>query len=168
MQDEIAAAIAGALQVKLAVAPRRYTPNLAAYEAFLKGRHHWAKLTPESLARSRECYEQAVVLDPQFALARNFLAEHFFALAANSLMPAREAIPQVRSGALAALEIDPALAEPHALLGLVAAIYDYDWSEAAQQFRLAMSSEPVSPHVRWFYGQYLMQIGRNREAAEEM
>ena len=167
VQDEIAAAIAGALQVKLAVAPPRYTPNLAAYEVFLRGRHYWAKLTPESLVRSRECYEQAVALDPQFALARNFLAEHFFALAANSLMPAQEAIPRVREGALAALEIDPALAEPHALLGLVAAIYDYDWSEAAQQFRLARSREPVSPYVRWLYGQYLMQIGRNREAAEE-
>ena len=117
--------------------------------------------------RSRECYEQAVALDPKFALARNFLAEHFFALAANSLMTADEAIPRVREGALAALEIDPTLAEPHALLGLVAAIYDYDWSEAAQQFRLAMAREPVSPHVRWLYGQYLMQSGRNREAAEE-
>jgi len=167
VQDEIAAAIAGALQVKLAVAPRRYTPSLAAYEAFLQGRHHWAKLTPESLARSRECFEQAVALDPQFALARNSLAEHFFALAANSLMPAHEAIPRVREGARAALEIDPSLAEPHALLGLVAAMYDYDWSEAAGQFRLAMSHEPVAPHVRWLYGQYLMQIGRNGEAAEE-
>jgi len=51
--------------VKLAVAQRPYTPNLAAYEAFLKGRHHWAKLTPESLTRSRECFERAVALDPQ-------------------------------------------------------------------------------------------------------
>jgi TolB-like protein/predicted Ser/Thr protein kinase/Tfp pilus assembly protein PilF len=168
VQDEIAAAIAAALQVKLAIEPRRYTPNLAAYEAYLKGRHHWAKLTPESLARSRECYEQAVVLDPQFALARNALAEHFFALAANGHVPGSEVIPRARAGALAALSIDPALAEAHALLGLVAAFYDYDWIEAERQFRLAAAREPVLPYVRWLHGQYLQQIGRLREGAEEL
>jgi serine/threonine-protein kinase len=72
VQEEIAAAIAGALEVKLALkseAAVRYKPNLPAYEAFLKGRHHWSKLTADSLERSRKCYEQAVALDPRFALA---------------------------------------------------------------------------------------------------
>jgi serine/threonine-protein kinase len=168
VQDEIATAIAEALQVRLSAGPRRYTPNLAAYEAFLKGRHHWAKLTPDSLARSRECYEQAVALDPQFALARTALAEHFFALTANGLMPGREAIPRVRAGALAALEIAPALAEAHALLGVLAATVEYDWNEAARRFHLATAREPVLPYARWMRGQSLSVLGRFREAAEEM
>ena len=168
VQDEIAAAIAAALQVKLAIELRRHTPNLAAYEAYLKGRHYWAKLTPESLARSRDYYKQAVALDPQFALARNALAEHFFALAANGHVPGSEVIPQACAGALAALSIDPALAEARALLGVVAAFYDYDWNEAERQFRLAAAREPVLPYVRWLHGQYLQQIGRLREAAEEL
>jgi eukaryotic-like serine/threonine-protein kinase len=168
VQDEIAAAIAGALQVKLAASPRRYTPNIAAYEALLRGRHYWAKLTPESLARSRECYEQAVELDPQFALAHNALAEHFYALAGNGLVPAREVVQRVRAGAAAALDLDPALAEPHALLGLVAASFEYDYREAARQFRMSTAREPVLPYVRWFYGQFLQHIGRLGEAAHEM
>ncbi len=53
IQDDIAQAIAEALRVTLALALCLYAPNLAAYEAFLQGRHYWAKLTPESLALSR-------------------------------------------------------------------------------------------------------------------
>ena len=168
VQDEIATAIAGLLQVKLAVAQRPYTPSLAAYEAFLKGRHHWAKQTPESLERSRECYERAVALDPRFALARCSLAEHFFALAANGLMPAHEATPQARAGALRALEIDLSLPDAHALLGLVAVFYDYDWTEAARRFRSAMTQQPVPPRIRWLYGVHLSVVGRDREAIEEL
>jgi len=171
VQEEIAAAIAGALQVKLAPkseAAVRYKPNLPAYEAFLKGRHHWSKLTEDSLERSRKCYEQAVALDPRFALARNALAEHYFAMTASGFMPSREAIPQVRGGAEAASQIDPTLAEPHALLGILAATIEYDWPEAEQQFSLAMVREPVAPYVRWLYGQYLMTIGRSGEAIVEM
>jgi len=168
VQDEIAAAIAGALQVKLSHVPRRHTPLVAAYEAFLKGRHYWARLTPESLARSRECYERAVALDPQFALARNALAEHYFALSVNGLMPASEAMSRVRKGALAALEIDPSLSEPHAILGIVAGTYDRDWDEAARHFRLAMAREPVVPYVRWLRGELLVQMDRFREAAQAM
>ena len=167
VQDEIAAAIAGALRVKLSATPRR-SVNVAAYEAFLKGKHHWARLTPDALARSRECYEQAVALDPSFALARHALAEHFFALTANGLMPSQEVIPLVRTWALEALEIDPELAEPHALLGLLAATVVYDWPESASRLQLAMSHEPVTPYVRWFHGLYLMQIGRLHEAVDEM
>ncbi len=167
IQDEIATAIAGALQVTLAVA-RPYTPNLAAYEAFLQGRHHWAKLTPESLALSREYFERAVALDPQFAAARCALAEHFFALAANSLMSAHDAIPHARAGALRALEIDPALPDAHALLGLVAVSYDYEWTEGARRFRAAMDRQPVPPRIRWLHGQYLSTVGRDHAAIEEL
>ena len=168
LQDEIATAIAGALQVTLAMALRPYTPNLAAYDAFLQGRHHWAKLTPESLARSRECFERAVALDSRFAGARCALAEHFLALAANGLMPSHEAMPLARAGALGALEIDPLLPDAHALLGLVAVLYDYDWSEGERRFRLAMVQQPVPPRIRWLYGQYLSAIGNHRAAIEEL
>jgi serine/threonine-protein kinase len=167
VQDEIAAAIASALRVKLSATPR-HTVNVAAYEAFLKGKHHWARLTPDALERSREYYEQAVALDPGFALARNALAEHFFALTANGLLEPREMIPLARKWALEALQIDPMLAEPHALLGLLAATVTYDWAEAATRFQLATARQPITPYVRWLHGQYLMQIGRSGEAVSEM
>jgi serine/threonine-protein kinase len=167
IQDEIANAIADALRVQLTPEHRRHTPNLAAYEAFLKGRHHWAKLTPAALARSRECYEQAIALDPQFALARAALADHYFALTTNGLLPSSEARRFVREGALTALEIDPNLVEAQALLGLFAANVDFDWNEAVERFRHATARGKVPPEVHFFRSSYLAQIGRYKEAIEE-
>jgi TolB-like protein/predicted Ser/Thr protein kinase len=114
VQDEIAAAITEALQVKLSVAPaalRRYTPDPLAYEAYLKARHHWAKGTRESLARSKECYEEAIALDPGFALAYIGLADYFLLLTgAAGLMPSHQAMPLIRAGAQKALELDRSFA----------------------------------------------------------
>ena len=70
IQDEIAQAIAAALQMKLTAMPagqKRYTPTLPAYEAFLRGRHHLFKFTPESWTRGTACLAQAIALDPEWA-----------------------------------------------------------------------------------------------------
>ncbi len=173
VQDEIAAAIAGALQVKLAVAPaalRHYTPNLPAYEAYLKARHHWAKITPESLARSREYYEQAIALDPGFALAHVGLADYFLMMTVGAaVMPAHQAMPLVRALARKALALDPLMPDAHAMLGVVAGVYDYNWKEAERLFRLAMAREPIPPQVRQWYGYfYLRPMGRPEGASEEL
>jgi tetratricopeptide (TPR) repeat protein len=171
MQDEIAAAIAGALQVKLATEPaaqRRYEPNPAAYEAYLKARYLFEKLGPEPLAQSREYLEQAIALDPEFALAHCALADHFLLLASVGFMSAHEAMPLLREEARKALDIDHSLPEAHALLGVVAGCYDYDWREAKRCFRLAMSRDPIPPQVLQWYGFfYLLSTGRAVEALEQ-
>jgi serine/threonine-protein kinase len=172
IQDEIAQAIADALRVKLSrmphTTPRRYTPNLAAYEAFLKGRHHWSKMRPESFEKSRESYEQAIALDPKFALAESFLGEHYFVLASGLLQSPPEMMQQARLHAQRALEIDPSIPEARVVLALVGATYDYDWEEVERQFRLAMASEPVTPYARMFNADYyLIPMGRTGEAVSE-
>jgi serine/threonine-protein kinase len=168
IQDEIAQAVAMALQVTLSVGStlRRYTPALPAYEAYLKARHHWAKTTPESLARSRDYYEQAIALDPEFALAHIGLADYFLLMTIGvCLVAAHEAMPLVRAAAQRALEIDPALPDAHAMLGIVSGLYDYDWKEAERRFLLATAREPAPPQVRQWYGYfYLRLIGRPHDA----
>jgi Tfp pilus assembly protein PilF len=171
IQDEIAQAIAAALQVKLSIGPAplpRYTPNIPAYEAFLKGVYHGAKFTPESLALNRKYLEEAIALDPKFALAHNAIGGHFFILACATLQPANEAIPAARRAAQTALNIDPSLPEVQAALGVIAAVYDYDWQEADRRFRLAMARDPIPPHVRHAYGfWYLNAVGRAQQGADE-
>jgi tetratricopeptide (TPR) repeat protein len=149
---------------------RHYTPRLPAYEAYLKARHHLAKVNPESLARSREYYDEAIALDAGFALAHIGLAEHYLLLTfSTSLLPAHEAMPLVRACARKALELDPSLPEARGMLGVVAAVYDYDWKDAQRLFRLAMAHEPVSPPVREYYGYlYLLPMGRPEDAVEEL
>jgi len=83
IQDNIARAIATALQIKFRESPgvgKSHTPNPSAYEAYLKGRHYLYKLTAESLTRSRQCFEQAISLDPEFVAAHVGLSEYFFTI----------------------------------------------------------------------------------------
>ena len=172
IQDEIAAAITGTLQVKLSLEPaarRRYEPNQAAYEAYLKARFLWGKIRREPLAQAKEYLEKAIALDPGYALAHCGLADHFLLLAAaGNVLPAHEAMPIARDEAQRALEIDSSLPEAHGMLGVVADIYDYDWNEAERQFRLAMAHDPVPPRVRqWFGGWHLFAIGKVKEAIEQ-
>jgi serine/threonine-protein kinase len=169
VQDEIAAAIAEALQVTLAGGGRRtYTPSLAAYEAYLKAIHESRALTSEGLARSKTWFEQAIALEPRFALAHSAFAFQYAQLANYGLMPAGDAMPLVSAEAQRALDIDPSLAEGHAMLGLVAAIYDYDWKDAAQRFARAMASDPVPSQVRRYYAlYYLLPLGRTADAVDQ-
>jgi TolB-like protein len=170
IQDEIAQAIAAALQVKLAAEPaafRRYTPTLPAYEAYLKALHSIGDVVPDKLARSKEWLEKAIALDPGFALAHSTLGHYFLRLALPGMRPAHEAMPLVRRAAREALSIDPYLPEAHALLGVVAALYDYDWRESERLFHLARTGEAVPPAVRFFFMFYLLPMGRLQDAIQE-
>jgi hypothetical protein len=69
VQDEIATAIAGKLQVKLRAAPgarQQHNPGVPAYEALLKGRHFLMKQTPDAVVRAKEYCDQAAALDPGY------------------------------------------------------------------------------------------------------
>ncbi|MBZ5634980.1 MAG: protein kinase [Acidobacteriia bacterium] len=168
VQDEIAAAIAAALQVKLSAAPRKYTPKLAAYEEVLKARHYLQRWTPDSAAKARECLERAVAIDPGFALAHSDLGWCFFTLVTENKIPPREAAALMSAEARKALEIDSSLPDAHAVLAM-ASVIDYDWNEAGRQFRLAMAHEPIPPMVRYFYsGFYLSPLNRGIEADQEI
>ena len=170
VQDEITQAIATALQMRLAptAAPRPYTPNLRAYEAYLKSRDYWFKPSPDSLARVKESLEHAIELDPKFALAYSMLGIYYTMLSGLGNRPAREVIPMARAAELEALRVDPSLPEAHAILGVCDGI-DYEWHEAARRWRLAMAREPISRDIRFWYGNhYLLPIGRVDEAVEAM
>jgi tetratricopeptide (TPR) repeat protein len=90
-------------------------------------------------------------------------------MGANGVRPFRDVVPLVRAEALKALELDPTETGPHALMGAIAAAHDYDWMEAAAQFRLAMAATRVSPDTRWAYlSFYLGTLRPVRESVAEM
>jgi TolB-like protein len=168
VQDEIAQAIAAALRVQLAGTFRQYIPRLPAYETYLKARHCLAAFTRESLPQSRDFYEQAIALDAGFAPAHSGLAMALVSLVLPGITSAHIAMPLARAAAKTALDIDPASQEAHAVLGMVAALYELDWKEAERRFLLAVADEPVSPYVRWYYSfAYLLPIGRTQESVRE-
>jgi eukaryotic-like serine/threonine-protein kinase len=171
VQDEIAAAIAGALQIKLTGKPaaaRPHEPNLPAYEAFLKGRHQLLKHSPEGYARAEEYFKQAIALDPRWADPHSGLGGEYFWLGFYGLRPLGEMVPLARAEARKALELLPSEPMAHAVLGAIAASHDFDWKEAEEQFRLARVSESLPPDVHSWYALFLLlPLGRFEEAIQE-
>jgi serine/threonine protein kinase len=171
MQDEIAGAVAAALRIKLVVQPsatRQYTPKLESYEALLQAWHHLAKYRPESMTKAGECLQRAIALDPGYAAAHSAFGIYLGVLAVIGLRPAHEAMPPARAECLKALAIDPSLPDALAMLGWIAAAYDYDWKEAERLFRSAAARDPVSPAVHWTAGHYFIAIGESNSAIQEL
>jgi TolB-like protein/Tfp pilus assembly protein PilF len=172
MQDEIAAAIASALRLKLGGTPierRAHQPSLRAYEAFLRGRHFVFTNTPETIARAKDAFEQAIELDPEYAEAYAELATWHFVQAAAGLRPAGETMPIARTNALKAVELAPAEPRANAVLGAMAGLYERDWDKAGERFRLALAARQVPPEVRFRCAVfYLVPLGRFREALDHV
>jgi eukaryotic-like serine/threonine-protein kinase len=166
VQDEIAAAIASALQVKLSPssASHRHRPGVPAYDHYLKALHVEEGWTPQSMSRAREHFERAIALDPLFAEAHAEFGHLYHLLAIYGVMPPLDALPFIRAEATRALELDPSLPQGHAVLG-TAAMFDYDWAEAERQFQLAMAEGAVPARVLRYYAHYcLLPTGRAHDA----
>jgi serine/threonine-protein kinase len=172
IQDEITLAITSALRIRLSVdgpPARRYTPNLRAYEMYLKARELWYAGRPESFGQITAMLEHAITLDARFALPYSLLGGCYTMLANLGFRSAHEMMPLARAAVEEALRVDPALPEAHALLGVCAGAFGHDWIGAEHEWRLAMPHEPISRDVRFWYGNhYLLPIGRIAEAVETM
>jgi serine/threonine-protein kinase len=170
VQDEVAQATAFALHRSLSgelSLRRRPTRNLVAYEAFLRSRHYL--LNKFDFTRGLAFLEEAVALDPEFALAHAYLGMHFLFMFTGQVMAAHDAVPLARRHVLRALELNPSQSEAHAVLGCIASLYDFDWEEADRQFGLAFAPGRPPIEVRvWRANFFLSHAGRGREAAEDM
>jgi TolB-like protein/Tfp pilus assembly protein PilF len=149
VQDEIATAIAGALRLTLSThgAPHRYTPALPAYEAYLKGKHHQARVTPDALEEARRSFESAIALDPKFGLAHVGVAAYWVVQMFFGRCRAHDAVPAARAAARRALEVDPSIPEAHAVLGYLTALYDLDWTAAARHFERPATRQVGLPGI---------------------
>jgi TolB-like protein len=169
IQDEIAQAIATALHVKLAAKRSPYQPTLPAYEALLRGRYHRQKYTPEAHARAKECFEQALASDPNYAAPHAELGLNYLLSVTNAVRALTQVAPFVRAEAQRALELDPYEGNSQFLLGAVAAAHDYDWNAAAEHFANAMSGISVSAETHYGYANYCLRaLGRRQEAVQQM
>jgi serine/threonine protein kinase/Tfp pilus assembly protein PilF len=172
IQDEISQAIVEKLRVRLAgdrPLVKRHTENVEAYHLFLRGRHCITRATQESLPKGIEYLEQAIALDPNYALAYAGMAEFYFVSAFWGFMEPKEALPKAKSAAMEALRLDTTLAEAHSTLGVVLGTGDFDWAGAEREFQRSLELNPASPIVRYHYGLwFLRSIGRLDEALPQL
>jgi len=167
IQDEISQAIVEKLRVRLAAdrpLVKRRTENVEAYNLYLKARYQLFRFTPDGLAKSKEYYEQAIALDPNYALAWHGLAAFYNVLGLGGLMPPKAANAQADQATRKALQLDDLLAEAHAMTGALRA-GEFDWKGAERAFSRAWELDPKSEDVlRWYDHYYLGPMKRVDEA----
>ncbi|HEY6002357.1 MAG TPA: tetratricopeptide repeat protein [Anaeromyxobacter sp.] len=140
----------------------------AAYDAYLRGRALWGHRSEAALTDAVKRFERAIELDPGFARAWSGLADAYAALGYTSVRSPEETFPRARSAALHAIELDPTLAEAHAVLAYCRLYGDWDWAAAEEGFRTAITLDPSSAAAHHGYSVLLTARGRDDEAAAEI
>ena len=172
-QREIAATITQKLQLKLSgeekALTKKYTSSSEAYQLWLKGRFHFARRTKDDMNKSIELFDQAVKLDPNFALAYAGIAESYATLPSYPYASPQECVPKAKAAVTKALEIDPDLPEAHTVAGMIAASYDWDYPLAEREFKRSLELDPnlAITHYRYAWV-YLSPLGLHEEAITEM
>ena len=173
-EDSISEKVAAGLALKLTGDQRerltkRYTENTAAYHLYLKGRYHWNKRSEEALHKAVECFDQAVALDPNYALAYAGLADCYTKLGDVGVTahPPREAFARARQAALKALEIDSSIVEVHASLGHLE-MHHLRWADAEREFKRAIELNPNYASSYQWYGYFMAFNNRFDEAFERI
>ncbi len=150
-------------------AMRRPTQDVLAYNAYMQGRHfvHW--WTPTSIAKAKQCFEEAIARDSEFALAYASLAEVYGWMGWLGLIHPKDVFPSGVWAAMRALEIDNTVAQAHAFLGLFRKEHDCNWAEVHRKVTRAVELDPTSPEIRfWHVAAYLLPLGRITEAIAEL
>ena len=173
VQDDISNEISGKLRLQLTHKEkkrltRHHTENAEAYQLYLKGRHHWNQWTEEGFYKAIDYFQQAVEKDPGYALAHTGIADSYVLLGWNSYLPPKEAFPKGKAAAMAALKLDPDLAEAHTPLAAVLWLHDWQWEEAHAEFKRSLDLCPHYPTANHWYAEYVMTMGRQGEAIARM
>jgi serine/threonine-protein kinase len=173
VQDAITRKVADALSLRLTGeeekrATRRYTDNVEAYQLYMTGRYHWAKLTPPDIRRSIEFFEQAIAKDSTYALAYFGLADGYRSLAISADVAPRECLPKAKDAANKAIELDPWLPEAHTALAFCLMWNDWDWRGAESEARRAVTLNGNSAHAHFGYAHVISDLGRHEEAIHEI
>jgi eukaryotic-like serine/threonine-protein kinase len=164
LQEDIAKQISSKLRLRLTgedkkKLEKRYTENTEAYQLYLKGKFLIQKATPDGLSKGLELMNQALKLDPNFALPYigrayyNFIATDFY-------VSPSEAMPEIKKDVTRALELDEENSDAHTLLAWYYLWYAWDWPASEKEYQRALELNPNSYLVHEFYS--WLQIARQR------
>jgi len=173
LQNEIAHDVSQKLKTRLSGADERklektYTENSEAYQLYLKGRYHWYRFPAKDFEKSRDYFQQAIDIDPNFALAYAGLADYYGFASANGILPPNENWLKVQAAAKKAQELDESRGEAYNPLAAVRLYYYRDWTGAQQEFKRGIELSPNFAEIRHHYALNLIFFGRSGEAVAEM
>jgi DNA-binding winged helix-turn-helix (wHTH) protein/TolB-like protein/Flp pilus assembly protein TadD len=146
---------------------KHYTEDTEAYQSYIKGRYFWNKRNSEGLKKAVSYFEDAIIEDPNYALAYAGLADSYATLGVVEDISSQEMLTKARSAAMKALELDDGLAEAHASLGYVKHRFEWDWAGAEREFKRAIELNPKYATAHQWYGWYLLSLSKFDEALDE-
>ncbi len=171
LQAQIARAVVD--EIKITLTPQEHVRltrprnvNAAAHDAYLKGRFEWYRLTEPNLRASIAFMQDALLVDPNYALAWTGLGDAYCTLAS----PVSEAIPPaiaaetIQRSASRALDLDPTLADAHHLQAWLKLYYEWDWAGAEQFLRHTLTLNPNSSIAYATLGVLCSALERHGEA----
>jgi serine/threonine-protein kinase len=167
LQNEIVTDVSEMLRLSLSGETREdlakaATDNPDAYKLYLQGRYFWQKRKAVEIRKATDFFNQAIALDPGFALAYAGLADCYVLMEQYAGRPWREFAPLAEKAARTALELDGSLGEALTTLAFVRA-RSWDWSGAERDFRTAITLSPNYPTLYHWYGLLLADQNRMDE-----
>jgi serine/threonine protein kinase/tetratricopeptide (TPR) repeat protein len=168
LQKTIARDITDHLKERLAGASTepvfvRHTPDPAAHQNYLRGRHFWYKRTPQGLERALEYFKKAIEIDPDYALAWSGLADTYHVMPTYAGTSRYRIIPLLREAAEKALSLDDTLAETHTSMG--GTLTDEGkYPEAEEHFQRAIELNP-NYLLAYFWSGYNFDASRRFQDA---
>jgi eukaryotic-like serine/threonine-protein kinase len=171
IQTDVALQIAAALEAELSPEEKhrlhkQQTDDLQAYQYYVLGQQCLTRWTQEGIDKGIQYLEQAAARDPAYALPYAALGYVYtdMGLGVAGALPSDEAFRRAKAAVARALEIDPGLAEAHAVLGYLKCGSDFDWPGAEAEFKRAIELNPNSGNAYDYYGLMLAALERYDEA----
>ncbi len=167
VQDAIAQAVVAALKAQISAVPPVVAGSVdpEAYKAVLRGRYFMNRGAKEDLERSVHEFEEAMRIDPHYAVASAELARAYNAMGLSGWLIPRAAGEKARAAANHALALDPTSVLAHRELAAVAWNYDFDFATARAEERRSIDLDPTAPEVTMNRGMEALVAGRPAEAA---
>jgi len=147
---------------------RNPTTNISAYEAYLKGRYHWSKLTEKDLETAMQYFELAKEKDPEFALAYAGIGWVWCGRRQMGLVRPYEATPKADEAILKALKIDSNHFDVQYILAGQLTWGKFDWEGGESAFRKAIEMNPNHSEAHAYYSHLLNILGRHDEAMKHI
>ena len=168
LQNDVAEKVVRALAITLLPSEQArldsaHPVDPEAYEAYLKGRFHWFKLSPDHLDIAYDYFQLALEKHPDYALAHAGIASVLSSRADCGLVPPRDVLPGIRKAALKALELDDTLSEVHMILGNFRFCNEWNFPGAEAAFRRAIQLNPNNADAHFFFSDFLISMHRSEE-----
>jgi TolB-like protein len=170
VQDEIAKAVVDKLEVTMSGKPmqprqRQHTQNVDAYQLYLKGRSYLYKRGIH-VFEGLQYFEDALKIDPDYALALSGLADSYTLLCLHSYLSPEESWQKAADAANQAVQVGSDLAEVHSSLATISLLFERNWTKAETEYLSALKLNPRNLQARSWYAIFYQQVVRaDSEAA---